>query len=357
MMSEKDVMIESRKEASEKTMKSQASLFSLSALQCLQQLSRNDGICIPYTPREGNTGESYFIQNSSKIKNPYPLDVPLQPYSKMHNCSNLSYQKFQSNPSIGTYSCREKNLEHLTLPKSLSPNLSSGSCNYSEYSTVSLSLNDRVQSDDSLSKELVAREKTSEIEPKNLNPIHNSSLVAISESINVTRIISIQELYGRNSSQKNDLNNSKNLLYLEGNDEKSLSAYQCLIRKLIQYFEATKEDIKSTMQGRNKPIMLKQVRIRCCFCAKRAPQHRTRGSTYYPSTLQGLYQASQNLASVHLSQNCPLIPENLMVKLLKLRAIRSSVGGGKRYWADSASLKGIFESNSILLISREHSQI
>lgn len=45
-------------------------------------------------------------------------------------------------------------------------------------------------------------------------------------------------------------------------DETHVSKYQCLVRKQIQFFEATEGDVASTAQGRNKPIVLGQVRCR-----------------------------------------------------------------------------------------------
>jgi hypothetical protein len=44
-------------------------------------------------------------------------------------------------------------------------------------------------------------------------------------------------------------------------DDVHVSKYQCLVRKQIQFFEATDDDVRSTAQGRNKPIVLGQV----CF--------------------------------------------------------------------------------------------
>ena len=44
-------------------------------------------------------------------------------------------------------------------------------------------------------------------------------------------------------------------------DIDSLSPYQCLVRKHIEVFEASFEDVESNAQGRNKPIVIGQVGI------------------------------------------------------------------------------------------------
>jgi hypothetical protein len=179
-----------------------------------------------------------------------------------------------------------------------------------------------------------------------------SRLVCL-ESDKRTRLETYQALYSNFKLPRNNEDDlSGNTVYIMHQDDLSLSPYQCLIRMQIEYFEAGEEDVNYTRQGRNKPISLHQVGIRCRFCSMHASLQRIRGSTYFPTKLEGIYQACQNMASVHLSYNCPLIPEALRMELLKSRVSKSSIGGGKRYWAETAKSKGIFESNGILLIHK-----
>lgn len=70
-------------------------------------------------------------------------------------------------------------------------------------------------------------------------------------------------------------------LYLECDDQ-NLSPYQCLIRKQIEFFQASQEEIDGTAQGRNTPIVLGQVGIRCRHCAIYSPQNRRAGAVYFP---------------------------------------------------------------------------
>ena len=57
------------------------------------------------------------------------------------------------------------------------------------------------------------------------------------------------------------------LMYLSC-DPDSLSPFQCLIRRNIEFFEATSVDVQAKIQGRNRPIVLGQVRnVRMCVCA------------------------------------------------------------------------------------------
>ena len=73
-------------------------------------------------------------------------------------------------------------------------------------------------------------------------------------------------------------------------DENSLSSYQCLARHHIEIFEAHAIDVERGAQGRNKPIVLGQVGLRCIHCKHLPLKQRARASTYYPARLNGVYQ-------------------------------------------------------------------
>ena len=167
--------------------------------------------------------------------------------------------------------------------------------------------------------------------------------------------ISHQDLYARDGTgdacDESD-NCPRLLLYMKSCDDDNLSSYQCLVRKQIEIFEATAEDIASTAQGRNKPIVPRQVGIRCRHCSGIPPRHRTRGATYYPAKLNGLYQAAQNMATAHLGTHCQLIPDALRRDLTILKDRKSSAGGGKQYWADCVRMLGVVESDDILRLKK-----
>ena len=126
-------------------------------------------------------------------------------------------------------------------------------------------------------------------------------------------------------------------------DDESLSEYQCLVRQQIEIFEAGLAEVESNAKGRNKPIVLGQVGIRCRHCSKVAPKQRTKGAMYYPAKLNGLYQAAQSLASGHLCVHCQHIPPGIRQELIVLKEKKSSAGGGKDYWGDGVRILGVFE--------------
>jgi hypothetical protein len=130
-------------------------------------------------------------------------------------------------------------------------------------------------------------------------------------------------------------------------DEECLSEYQCLLRKQVELFEAMKEDLSASAQGRNKPISLGQVGIRCRHCAKLRMGERAKGSVYFPSKLMSLYQTAQNMANAHLVKDCREVPRDIRDDLMRLREKKkgkSSVGGGRDYWSEGLRVLGVYET-------------
>jgi hypothetical protein len=136
-------------------------------------------------------------------------------------------------------------------------------------------------------------------------------------------------------------------------DPDNLSGYQCLIRAQIELFEAREQDIECNAQGRNRPIIVGQVGIRCRHCKILPPGRRPRGAVYYPAKLAGLYQAAQNMAINHFTESCQSISEQTRNRLQMLREQKTTVlGGGKQYWANGARVHGICETENGLIFAR-----
>jgi hypothetical protein len=126
-------------------------------------------------------------------------------------------------------------------------------------------------------------------------------------------------------------------------DDNIMSKYQCFARKHIELFEAGEEDIVSNAQGRNKPIVLGQVGIRCRHCNALPPKQRKRGAAYYPAKLEGVYQAAHNMALLHFGSFCQNFDSCLRNHIETLRENKSTAGGGKKDWAERAAVLGVFE--------------
>lgn len=140
------------------------------------------------------------------------------------------------------------------------------------------------------------------------------------------------------------------------NDQDHLSPYQCLLRKQMQFFAADWDDI-AVIQGRNKPVVRQQVGLRCIHCAHIPIKNRDKGSTYFSSRLDALYQSAQNLAKKHLLEKCRHVPTAIREQLLQLKRIvpvpsrpesKQYAPGrsGKGYWAEAAISVGVYEDQT-----------
>ena len=137
-------------------------------------------------------------------------------------------------------------------------------------------------------------------------------------------------------------------------DVHHLSKYQCLIRQQLEFFAAKPENAMFSVQGRKKPIRIGQVGIQCRHCCHLPHRTRGRGAVYYPVNLAGVYQAVQNMATVHLNQHCSEISDEVRTELKLLRGKRdeSTSTGGKYYWTSKCEDVGVVEEFDGIFFSK-----
>jgi hypothetical protein len=131
-------------------------------------------------------------------------------------------------------------------------------------------------------------------------------------------------------------------------DEIVLSKFQVFLRRHMEAFAATSEDVISRIRGRHKQVLLHQVGIRCRHCAHIAAHQRTKGAVYFPSSTMGIYQAAQNMCTTHLQCGlCPEMPESIKTEfalLIGTKTAGSSSSGGRAYWARCARQLGLVDT-------------
>ena len=132
---------------------------------------------------------------------------------------------------------------------------------------------------------------------------------------------------------------------LQDEDNGKLSDLQTLLRGQIEAFEAAQEDITTHTRGRNKPIELNQVGIRCRHCFHLPVKQRQKGSTYFPNSVKGLYQAAQNMLETHMKTGvCTQMPDSIKKSFVDLLTTKTtSSGAGRKYWAESAGKLGLVD--------------
>jgi hypothetical protein len=137
-------------------------------------------------------------------------------------------------------------------------------------------------------------------------------------------------------------------------DESRLSPYQILLRGQVEAFKAQADDVMSHARGRNRPISLFQVGIRCRHCNSVPNADRKRGAVYYPFSLLGLYQAAQNMGTSHFSNGkCEQMPEDIRQQFVDVLACKSTIGAGKQYWAKAAFKIGLVDTDQGIRFIRD----
>lgn len=134
-----------------------------------------------------------------------------------------------------------------------------------------------------------------------------------------------------------------------------LSAHQLLLRHQIEVFRASADDISTHTRGRNKPIMIGKIGIRCRHCAHIPVGKRQKGSTYFPATILGLYQAAQNMSTIHLQCGlCPEMPVGLKHQFVYLISTKvASSGAGGPFWARAAKKLGLVDTDDGIRFIRD----
>ena len=133
-----------------------------------------------------------------------------------------------------------------------------------------------------------------------------------------------------------------------------LSELQCFLRSnFCEVFGATQQDMRvHAYSGRNKPILLGQVGVRCKYCKDLEPGAKFPQSVSYPSQLTGIYNSVQQMFRLHVDV-CQSIPEDVRKRLESLKDSSSSRGGRKQYWIDSAKRLGLVDTEHGIQFSRD----
>jgi hypothetical protein len=106
------------------------------------------------------------------------------------------------------------------------------------------------------------------------------------------------------------------------------------------------------MHGRNKPIALSQIGIRCMHCKHENPAERGQQATSYPSLISGIYNSVQQMLRLHLDC-CQSMPPEVRARIEALKVSSSSRGGRKQYWVDAAKRLGMVDTRNGIHFGRD----
>ena len=138
------------------------------------------------------------------------------------------------------------------------------------------------------------------------------------------------------------------LLLTRPEDADNLNPIHCFVRRNIECFVATEEDITAPCPGRKNALRPGQVGLRCVHCRNVKSRERTKRAVCYPSSINRVYNCVSDMKFDHFS-HCKFLPEVEREAFNELKAKRGSNARGKggnntaRYYYDSAVKIGMTE--------------
>jgi hypothetical protein len=101
-------------------------------------------------------------------------------------------------------------------------------------------------------------------------------------------------------------------------DKDFLNPLHCFVRRNVEFFVATKNDVSAPSPGRKVRVDIGQVGIRCIHCAKAPKKNRIKRAVCYPPSISGIYHCISNMKFDHFG-SCMNLPEQLRVEFSDLR--------------------------------------
>jgi hypothetical protein len=141
-------------------------------------------------------------------------------------------------------------------------------------------------------------------------------------------------------------------------DREWLSDTDCFVRRQLEVFCATKQDVIAAMEDRKYPIKEGQVGIRCIHCAMTKNGVGARGpAVAYPFSISGLFESAREIERMHLGSRdnigsrdnlmitCENLPLSAKEKLESLKGAASSLSSVlRKYFVLAAKALGLRDS-------------
>ncbi len=126
------------------------------------------------------------------------------------------------------------------------------------------------------------------------------------------------------------------------NDESVLAPIHCFVRKNVEIFAATAEDVAAPAPGRKTRVTIGQIGIRCIHCTKLSPKERVKRAICYPPSISSIYHTVSNMKFDHFGA-CRGISMDMKQEFASLRQPTGQNVGKKvnrkttaQYYIDSA---------------------
>ncbi|CAJ1926061.1 unnamed protein product [Cylindrotheca closterium] len=159
------------------------------------------------------------------------------------------------------------------------------------------------------------------------------------------------EVLAKSKDHEKDSASSSNILLAVSEDKNWLSDMDCFIRKQIEVFCATEEDVATARSDRKYPVKVGQVGIRCIHCST-AEGGATGQAVSYPFSISGIYESVREFQRLHLD-SCENVTEETKVKLAAFKGSSSLSSVLRKYYVSAARALGLQDSSEGIRASGE----
>jgi hypothetical protein len=85
------------------------------------------------------------------------------------------------------------------------------------------------------------------------------------------------------------------ILMAQPDDDQHLNPLHCFVRKRIEFFSATEQDVANPCPGRKARVQLGQVGLRCTLCSRLPFVDRVKRAVCFPPSIKGVYHSVSNM--------------------------------------------------------------
>jgi len=171
----------------------------------------------------------------------------------------------------------------------------------------------------------------------------------------------------KKTKTESNLDSSRGRILYQLEDSNFLNPLHCLVRRNVEFFVATDEDISAPCPGRKEAIRKGQVGLRCIHCRDASSKERVKRAVCYPSSVSRVYRCVSDMKFDHFP-SCLPPEEKFMFYQLKGSTTSHAkgenaspvLGGGStsKYYYDSALSLGLRDStDGRFVVLSEHRRL
>ncbi len=136
---------------------------------------------------------------------------------------------------------------------------------------------------------------------------------------------------------------SSRILVAIPEDKEWLSDIDSYVRRQLEVFCATEEDVAAAREDRKYPITVGQVGIRCIHCAIAQGNDAIGHAIAYPFSISGIYESVKEFHRLHLD-SCPNLPNTSKARLESMKGASSLSSVLRKYYTLSAKALGLVDT-------------